>query len=141
MAFCTRCKSEIDALAVECPKCGWDFGEDEAQPVQRGLGRAFAYTPVAEAALVIGQVAAGLGCAFVLAATLVALFSSNWLGAVQGAIMFFVLLALLVVFLPVQDIRAVAGPPRRLPKLTDRFSRPDEKAGPPFSEGIQPPAR
>jgi hypothetical protein len=127
MAFCTRCKSEIDALAAFCPKCGWDFAEDPQHGVQRGIGSTFAYSSLADVALVIGQVAAGSGCVVALVGSILALASGNWfIALLPGPIVFFVLLAVLVVFLRVQDFRTALEPPRRLPRLTDRFETPDE---------------
>jgi hypothetical protein len=142
MAFCTRCKGEIDPLAVECPRCGWDFAENPGPPVHRGLGSTFVYSPLAEAALVVGQLVAGLGCVLALGGTIVALISGNWLAAlVQGPLTFFVLLALLVVFLRVQDLRPSADLPRRLPRLTDRFAEADARPEQPSGDGIQPPPK
>ena len=31
MAYCTKCKKEIDALATECPHCKYHFSEEKVQ--------------------------------------------------------------------------------------------------------------
>ena len=100
MAFCPKCQGVLDAAAVACPHCGYDFPPGNADP-RRGI----AYSPLANLALVVGIVAAWLGCAAVVIASVGALMSGQWVAAlVVGPLAFFLQLAMLVVFVRVQRI-------------------------------------
>ncbi len=59
MAYCPKCKAEMDTTAIECPHCGYDFSEShEKEPDPTG----FAYSRLAEIALVVASLTAGFGC-------------------------------------------------------------------------------
>jgi hypothetical protein len=100
MAFCPNCQGVMDAAAVACPHCGYDFPPASADP-RRGI----AYSPLANLALVVGIVAAGLGCAVAVLAAVAALLNGQWSNAlVVAPLAFFLQLAMLVVFVRVQRI-------------------------------------
>jgi hypothetical protein len=96
---------------VICPQCGYDArnddadnaaGDDAAGPRRRG----FAYSGVASLALVVGQVMAGIGVVFALIGCVLSLADGRWLDAVvRGPIAAVVLLAMVVVFARVQEIK------------------------------------
>jgi Uncharacterised protein family UPF0547 len=100
MAYCPQCRGVLEAAAVVCPHCGYDF--PPGSPDRR---RGIVYSPLADLALIIGIVAAGLGCAVALVGSVFALLRSQWLEAlIVGPLTFFLLLAMLVVFVRVQRI-------------------------------------
>jgi zinc-ribbon domain len=101
MAFCPECKKEMSATAIVCPHCGYDFSAVDLSPKPARKG--FAYSPLADAALIAGMLASAAAVALMGLVTVVALFSGNLLvGLVQGPITCLVLLSLLVVLLRVQ---------------------------------------
>ena len=84
MAICPECNGEMGQTETVCPSCGFDFPADVAgrdASEKSGL----AYSPLARLALVVGAMAAGLGCAIVLVLSLVALSNGELLdGLVFG---------------------------------------------------------
>ena len=100
MAFCPKCKGVLDAAAIACPRCGYDFPPGNPDP-RRGI----AFSPIANLALIVGTVAAGLGCGAAVIASIAALINGQWVTAlVLGPLAFFLQLAMLVVFVRVQRI-------------------------------------
>jgi hypothetical protein len=100
MAYCPRCKKEMGATEAICPHCGYDFPL-EGKSRRRGL----AYSSLAQIALLVGIVAAGLGSLVAAIATITALWHGDWFsGLVVGPLALFLQLAMLVVFVRVQDI-------------------------------------
>ena len=99
MAYCPQCNGVLDARAVACPQCGYDF-PPPAEP-SRGL----AYSRLADVALFVGMVVAGLGAAASVVGSVVAMLNGEWLiGLVICPLTFFLKLALLVVFVRVQRV-------------------------------------
>jgi hypothetical protein len=91
MAICPSCQEVLQAAPVACPHCGYDFTPGNLDP-RRGI----AYSPLADLALVVGIVAAGLGCIAALIASVVALMNGQWSTAlVVGPLAFFLQLAML----------------------------------------------
>ncbi len=100
MAVCPECKHPLGITEVVCPECKRDFRYFLPPPRSEGL----AYGRLAEIALVIGQIVAGLACVLALIRCIVALVHGEWLQAfLSGPIAFFVLLAVLVVLMRAQD--------------------------------------
>src|SRR5713226_1542284 len=100
MAFCPKCKGVLDTAAVACPHCGYDFPPGDPDP-RRGI----AYSPLANLALVVGTVAAGLGCAAAVIASVSAVINGECVSALLlGPLAFFLQLAMLVVFVRVQQV-------------------------------------
>ena|SRR5438309_2159907 len=100
MAFCPRCKREMGTTEAVCPHCGYDF-----PPVERGYRKGIAYSRLADVALIVGTIAAGLGCLGSVIGAFVALLRGDWLtGLVLGPLAFFLQMAMLVVFVRVQKL-------------------------------------
>jgi len=101
MAFCPDCKGLMGQTDTVCPHCGHDFPGDEGDVTGRGL----AYSALATIALIIGQIVAGFGCLLSAIGAIVSLSRGDLVaGLIRGPITFFVLLALLVVFVRVQKL-------------------------------------
>ena len=78
-----------------CPSCGFDFGSTEPSPKRKG----FAYSPLADVALAVGQGVAGIACVFAIIGCVVSLLHGEWFNAlIQGPIAILLLLAMFVVF-------------------------------------------
>src|SRR5438445_10174190 len=98
MAYCPRCKGVMAATEATCSHCVYDFPLSEPRT---GL----AYSRLADVALVVGIVVAGLGSVAAAVGSIVALLHGEWSeGLVVGPIAFFLQLALLVVFVRVQKL-------------------------------------
>jgi len=98
MAYCPECKGEMLPTAIACPHCGYDFPPSSAS---RG---GFAYSPLADLALIVSMIAAVVGACVTSIATIVALVQGQWLGGlVIGPIAFLLQIGMLVVFLRVQQ--------------------------------------
>ena len=103
MAFCPQCQAKIGATAAKCPSCGYDFpgAGDEPEPKREGI----AYSALADIALMVSGVAAGLGCLAAVLGCIEALILGQWLvGLVVCPIAFFLQLGMLVVFLRIQNV-------------------------------------
>jgi hypothetical protein len=102
MAFCPECKKEMPTTAIVCPHCGYDFPATSLSNKSARTG--FAYSPLADAALIVGMLAATAGAALMGYLSLIALFSGNLRFAlIEGPITCLILLSSLVVFLRVQQ--------------------------------------
>jgi hypothetical protein len=93
----------METTAVECPHCGYDFSESfQREPVAEG----FAYSRLAEIALVVASFVAGFGCVLSVYFSLVALcieHMRDWMtGLVWCPILFLYQFAMLVVFIRIQ---------------------------------------
>jgi hypothetical protein len=73
MAFCPNCQGVLEAAAVACPHCGYAFPPGNLDPRS-----SIAYSWLADLALVVGIVAAGLGCVVAVIASVVALMNGQW---------------------------------------------------------------
>lgn len=99
MAYCPECQGEIAANAVVCEHCGYDFPPDLPAPKT-----GFAYSRLADIALIISMIAALLGCGVAILAVIGGIATGDWFMAfVTAPIAFFIQLGVLVVFLRVQD--------------------------------------
>jgi hypothetical protein len=101
MAFCPFCKGEMGVTELVCPHCGFDFPEATGSPM-RATG--FAYSPLADTALTISMIAAGLGCIVAVLAVVVSLLQFQLVNTVLSVVAFFLQLGMLVVFLRVSDL-------------------------------------
>ncbi len=113
MAFCPNCKGEMPTTAVVCPHCGYDFPDTGSPTEVLREGEGFAYSPLANVALMISSIAAALGCGVAILVGIAAVSHGDLFhGLVLAPLGFFLQLGLLVVFL-----RAAAtgwpGPGRR----------------------------
>lgn len=102
MAFCPECKGEMPGTAIACPHCGYDFPDTKSAAANARTG--FAYSPLADLALVVSMVAAVLGAGAAAVATIVSLYYGAYFhGLIMGPIAFLLQLGMLVVFLRVQQ--------------------------------------
>lgn len=101
MALCPECSSEMGQTEVVCPECGFDFPDEPTRPNKSGL----AHSPLADIALVVGGVAAGLASvASIFGGIVAAMHGDFWNGLVVAPISFFLCLAMLVVFVRIQEL-------------------------------------
>ena len=88
-------------MAAVCPHCGYDFPLlGKPKPIREGI----AYSPLADIALFIGQIAAIIGCSFLLLGTGLSLIERNWAMAFGRIITFFIALAVFVILQRVSDM-------------------------------------
>jgi hypothetical protein len=103
MAFCPNCRGVVDAAAVVCPHCGYDFPLGGPDPITPR--RDLAHSTLANIALIVGIVAAGLGCIAAIVGGIVSLVNGELFTAiVVRPLAFFLQLAMLVVFVRVQRV-------------------------------------
>lgn len=100
MAFCPECMGAMASVEIVCPHCGYDFPDVQGSKPRTG----FAYSVLADAALVVSMIAAGLGSVLTALATVAALLAGELITAVMGVIGVFLQLGMLVVFLRVSDL-------------------------------------
>lgn len=99
MAFCPKCKAEMELNAVRCDACGYDF-----PPASVDNKRGLAYSPLADLALVVGCLVAGLSAILALVGMVIQAMAGNYIDAfVSAPIVFFLSTAMLVVFLRTID--------------------------------------
>ncbi len=100
MAICPKCRAAMGATEVVCPACGYDFPEDSA-PKREG----FAYSALADVALIVSMVAAGLGC--LVAVYFAVMFSilGKVFPTLTAFVAFFLQLGMLIVFMRVSDLK------------------------------------
>ncbi len=101
MATCPNCGGLMSVTAAVCPHCAYDF---PLQKLEKPQPRGVAYSALADFALVIGMGSAAVGALLMLFTTGVALLNHNYRDVFGGALRFFVLLALYVVFVRVADM-------------------------------------
>jgi hypothetical protein len=89
----------MDAAATVCSHCGYEFPPHDPDP-RRGI----AYSRLADMALFVGSLVAGLGSIGAIFTTIFAIINGEWLMAGQAPIAFFLCLAMLVVFIRVQRL-------------------------------------
>ncbi len=103
MAFCPKCNGEMDVIAKACPHCGYDFA---LPPVFTSDEPGIIYSGLADVALTISSIAAGLGCIGAIIVAIRALTRSHLFEAfVLCPIAFFLQLGMLVVFERVRRIK------------------------------------
>lgn len=101
MAYCPECKGTMEATAVECPHCGYDFAESHvAEPDPAG----FAYSRLSEVALVVASIVAGIGCVLSVYFSFAAIFGERDFitGLVWCPLVFLYQFAMMVVFIRIQ---------------------------------------
>jgi hypothetical protein len=98
MAYCPRCNAKIGLKAVRCPECGYDF--PSPTPKKSGI----AYSWLADLALFVGCFCASIYCIAILVGIVVKTLQGDFFDAfVTAPLMFFLSLAMLVVFLRMAD--------------------------------------
>ncbi|MDB5340879.1 MAG: hypothetical protein JWN70_6498 [Planctomycetaceae bacterium] len=103
MSYCPECKGEMGAAEIVCPHCGYDFPAPPTDANSRKDG--IAYSFLADIALTISMIAAGVGCFVAFTVAIVSLLRGDLIAAlVVAPIAFFLQLGMLVVFLRVQNI-------------------------------------
>jgi hypothetical protein len=101
MAYCLKCEGEIGVSEGVCPHCGYDFPESPKAAQARGL----LYSPLAEIALVAGQVAAALACLVIVIGIVRAAMGGELVTAlVEGPLLFLMVLGVFVAFGRVRDL-------------------------------------
>jgi len=99
MARCTRCGGEMGPTEPKCPHCGYDFPAPATGPPD------FAWSRLADVALLVGQGAAFVGVVLGVPTCAVSLIRGDWVEAlVYGPVVVLVLLAMFVVFARVRHI-------------------------------------
>ena len=83
MAFCTECGAEMDATAVRCDGCGYEFPDiTDVEVVRERLAVGWAYSPAADLLLLIVQVLLGITLVITLigicGTALTAVFYPSW---------------------------------------------------------------
>jgi len=102
MAFCPKCSKEMGATEKVCPHCGYDFTPC-ADERRRRTG--IEYSFLADIALIVGGIVAAFSCIGSIIYSILMVFALNfWQAFVIGPIIFFLNLAMLVVFLRIQKI-------------------------------------
>lgn len=92
----------MTATEVICPHCGNDF--PDAIPTSNKLQHGFAYSPLADLALIVSMIAAVLGAGGTALMTIIALVQGQFVfGLFFGPVAFLLQLGMLVVFLRVQQ--------------------------------------
>lgn len=85
-----------------CPHCGYDFPDPDNTPL--GQRKGFAYSPLADLALVVSMIAAVLGTCGAVLGTIAAIATGQFIfGLFVGPIAILLQLGMLVVFLRVQQ--------------------------------------
>jgi hypothetical protein len=101
MATCPNCGGAMSVTAAVCPHCSYDFPLQKSdKPEPRGI----AYSALADLSLVVGMACAALGAIAMLVAIGAALLESKYQQALVAVLLFFLLLALYVVFVRVADM-------------------------------------
>jgi hypothetical protein len=102
MAYCPECNGELAATATACSHCGYDFHRTDQAALEKRRG--FAYSTLADLALLVSMIAAAIGAFLAVLGALVSLYYGQWFnGLVLGPIAFFLQLGMLVVFLRMID--------------------------------------
>ena len=102
MAYCPKCAAEMEYRDTVCPQCGYDF---PAEPVKSLRRTGIAYSVWADVALMVGGVASGLTCVLDLLVGIALLVQRQYFEAlIVCPLVFFLSLAMLVVFLRVQKL-------------------------------------
>ena len=100
MAYCPKCKGEMLATAIACPHCGYDFPAADQRTNPTG---GFAYSPLADAALIVSMIAATIGACGAAIAAIASLIQGQFInGFIVFPIATLLQLGMLVVFLRVQ---------------------------------------
>lgn len=73
MAYCPQCNGEMSATEIVCPHCGYDF--PEAGYTSKKFRPGFAYSPLADLALIVSMIAAVFGVIGTALMTMIALAS------------------------------------------------------------------
>jgi hypothetical protein len=101
MAYCPECKGEMSATEIVCPHCGYDF---PASGYNRNTGGGFAYSGVADVALIVSMCAATIGACAAAIAAIVAIAQGQFMnGLLVYPIACLLQLGMLVVFIRVQQ--------------------------------------
>ena len=103
MAYCPECNGEMPVTAVECPHCEFRFPETPRENSDRRPG--FAWSPLADIALIVSTVAAAIGACISVFFGLIALSQGMFFQAlVVAPIGFLIQLGIVVAFLRIQEL-------------------------------------
>ena len=101
MAFCPNCNATMGQADVRCPECGYDFPDMSPKVPKTGL----AYSRLADIALIVGGIAAGMGCFGAVCATIISAINQAYsITFFYAPVSFFLCLAMLVVFIRIQNV-------------------------------------
>jgi hypothetical protein len=101
MAYCPECKGEMLPTAIACPHCGYDF---PASGAKRNPSRGFAYSPLADVALIVCMFAATIGAVGAAIAAIAAITQGQFVnGLLIYPIASLLQIGMLVVFIRVQQ--------------------------------------
>jgi hypothetical protein len=100
MAWCPSCRTELPATAVNCESCGYDFPHRPAI-----LAQHWAWSSLADLALVAGQLVGLLGAILRLLSALRSLLDFEFADAGVHVMQVALLLATVVAFARVQQIQ------------------------------------
>ncbi len=102
MANCPVCKGDMPTMAIERPHCGYDFPAVNLDEPRAGTG--FAYSPLADLALIVRTIVSALGVVFSILGAVVLLLNGQFFAAlVIWPFVFLMQVGMLVVFLRVQQ--------------------------------------
>ncbi len=100
MAFCPKCNATIKHTDIKCDACGYDFPDDSSS-----ARSGFAFSGLADFSLMIGGIAAGLGClGAIIQGVGAAIAGLYWDAFFVAPITFFICFAMLVVFVRIQKV-------------------------------------
>jgi hypothetical protein len=100
MAFCPKCKAAMSAMEISCPSSGYVTPGTDPSSKKGG----FAYSSLANLALIVSTIAGAFSCLLTIYFSLIALSAGQLFhGLILGPIAFFLQLGLVVVFLRIQD--------------------------------------
>ena len=101
MAYCPECKGEMLPTAIACPHCDYDFPPSHHKDNSSG---GFAYSPIADLALIVSMCAATVGACGAAIAAIIAITQGQFLnGILVYPIACLLQLGMLVVFIRVQQ--------------------------------------
>ena len=101
MAYCPECKGEMLATAIACPHCGYGFPASSHKGNPSG---GFAYSPLADVALIVSMFAATIGACGAAIAAIAAITQGQFIdGFFIYPIVSLLQLGMLVVFIRVQQ--------------------------------------
>jgi hypothetical protein len=101
MAYCPKCSGAMEQREAVCPHCGYDFPPEPDITLRR---TGIAYSVWADIALMIGGFVAGTSSVVAIIYSLAMLIQGDFFALVYGPIATFFNLAMLVVFLRIQEI-------------------------------------
>ncbi len=102
MAYCPECRGEMGPTEIVCPHCGHDFAETSIASIDQRTG--FAYSPVADLALLMSTFVGGAAAVAALFGVFFTFFARDWYWFALSPFVFFHQVGLFVALLRVQDL-------------------------------------